>query len=102
MDDMIRPGSVYSSAADTVIERQNELNNLNRHAWESAKLKNLSVRQLFQDSGDALSSGFEDLLGNSQKLPLSALLTRDNRLRGVGFLLAITSATFLLITTVSE
>jgi L-alanine-DL-glutamate epimerase-like enolase superfamily enzyme len=96
-DDVIRPGSLYSDTADLVIQRQNFLNDSSRRQWESSKLQNTTLRQLLADAGTALSSTLQDLLGNTEKKPLYNLLTDDNRLRGLGFVLALCSAGALLI-----
>lgn len=74
-------------------KRANELADRERYesSWEG-----LTIRRAVRDAMEALLGIPADLFGNTKPVPLAELLTKNNRLRGVGILLAVASALMIL------
>ena len=56
----------------------------------------LTIRRAVEDAKEALLGIPADLFGNSKPLPLGEVLTKGDRLRGVGIILAVAAALLML------
>lgn len=61
----------------------------------------LTIRRAVEDAKEALFGIPADLFGNSKPLPLGEVLTKRNRMRGVGIILAVV-ATLLMLANATE
>ena len=95
-DDVITPG-ISAKRPDQILAQQRAQNDTLYKKYQTSRLQNLTLRQLLADSGDALSCLFKEISGNERPVPLSRVVTQNNRLRGWGFLLLAVSASGLLI-----
>ncbi len=83
--------------AQQLIDAQHAKNISNRNAYQKGRFRNLSLRALVQNVRDTLEGVFNDAWGNTRPLTLSALLTSNNRLRGIGVLLIFVAVLGLLL-----
>ncbi|AGE52472.1 hypothetical protein PBCVCvsA1_241L [Paramecium bursaria Chlorella virus CvsA1] len=86
------------STAEDVATLQNQLNKLAEEKHKRSTWKGLTFRIAVQDMWEALTGIPTDIYQNSGRVSLKELLTRDDRLRGLGlifFLVAVVSIFFL-------
>jgi hypothetical protein len=95
-DDVITPG-ISTKRPNQILAEQRAQNDTLYKKYQTSRVQNLTLRQLLADSGDALSCLFKEVLGNQKPVPLSQVVTQNNRLRGWGFMLLAVSASGLLI-----
>lgn len=93
--DLEHRGLLVASAKD-VAQLQCEQNKRDAAAREADKLVNLSTTRFFQDIGDCLAGVMDDLLNG--RASLKDALTSPQRLRGLGFLVALFGVSGLIAT----
>jgi hypothetical protein len=80
-----------------IIDKEHAMNRELQVAHEAAQLHNLTLRRAFQDMGQAVAGISEDAFRNTPPKPLWETITKDSRLRGLGLLMMLSSASLLLI-----
>ncbi len=85
-----------ATSAD-VIKLQDEANTRAETAFKGASWKTLTIRTALQDAKTALFGIVSDLHGNTKAVSLRDMVTRDNRMRGIGVILVVVSFVWLLI-----
>lgn len=85
-----------------IISMQNEKNREMSENYESSKLQNITLDAAIKDMGDATKGILDDLLGSGESLGLWDIVSKDNRLRGLGMIFMLTSSVVLLIRAVTS
>ena len=86
------------ATSEDVAKLQDQLNKLAEEKYKRSTWKGLTFRIAVQDMFEALTGIPADIYQNSGRVSLKELLTRDDRLRGLGlifFLVAVVSIFFM-------
>lgn len=97
------PGPVDVAGDLNLLATSKDLMDMQKRATELAvkrkyesSWQGLTIRRAVEDAREAMLGIPADLFGNSKPLPLSEVLTKGNRLRGLGIILAVTAALLML------
>ena len=80
-----------------IIQNQENANKIAEEIYNNSKVQNITLRTAVQDMGTTIEGLWQDLFLNTPEKDIKTLLTSDNRLRGIGFMLLIASSSLLLI-----
>ena len=80
-----------------IIQNQENANKIAEEIYNNSKVQNITLRTAVQDMGTTVEGLWQDLFLNTPEKDIKTLLTSDNRLRGIGFMLLIASSSLLLI-----
>lgn len=80
-----------------IIQNQENANKIAEEIYNNSKVQNITLRTAVQDMGTTVEGLWQDLFLNTPEKDVKTLLTSDNRLRGIGFMLLIASSSLLLI-----
>ena len=80
-----------------IIQNQENANKIAEEIYNNSKVQNITLRTAVQDMGTTVEGLWQDLFLNTPEKDIKTLLTSDNRLRGLGFMLLIASSSLLLI-----
>lgn len=88
------------ATSEDVAKLQDQLNKLAEEKHKRSTWKGLTLRIAVQDMWEALTGIPADIYQNSGRVSLKELITRDDRLRGLGlifFLIAVVSIIFMAV-----
>jgi hypothetical protein len=85
-----------------IIENQKEMNKQMDADYEGSKLQNITLDAAIKDMTDATKGILDDILGSGQSLGLWEIISKDNRLRGLGMVFILISSIVLLIRAVTS
>jgi hypothetical protein len=88
-------GNLLVTSKDLVDMQKRATELAAKRKYESS-WQGLTIRRAVADAREAMLGIPADLFGNSEPLPLGTLLTKGDRLRGVGILLAVAAALLML------
>ncbi len=77
------------ATSQDIIDLQNQANAYVDATRKSLDLRNMTVKQALQDVYEATFGIVRDVYQNSGHVPFVQLFTKNNRLRGIGFLLVM-------------
>jgi len=80
---------------------QKEKNVQAQEDYEDSKIRNITPQIAFKDMADAVQGIFDDIMG-TEALGLWTIISKDNRLRGLGMIFILMSASILFIKTVTS
>lgn len=83
-----------------IIAMQNEKNREVEEDYEDSKIVNITPEIAFKDMADAMNGIFDDIMG-TEALGFWAIISKDNRLRGLGMIFVLMSASILFIRAVT-
>jgi len=97
-------GQVYIPTAGgltppQLIRIQHAKNDKQEREYQESRVQHITLKTAVQNMRDTLEGTIGDLWGNSTPLSFGALMTKDNRLRGLGLLLVLVAAIGLLLDT---
>lgn len=84
-----------------VAKLQNQANKLAEERYKDATWKGLTLRNAVRDMWEAISGIPADIYQNNGRIGLKKLLTKDNRLRGLGLLFILFSIASILFVTIN-
>lgn len=82
--------------SEKIMDRQQQINAKITRDYESARLHNIDMSAIARDVGEAVQGIPNDLFGNRASMSAEEIFTKNNRLRGVGVLMMVIAAVFLL------
>jgi hypothetical protein len=83
-----------------IIAMQKEMNIQVQEDYEASKLRNITPETVLKDMADAIQGIFDDIMG-TEALGFWAIISKDNRLRGLGMIFILVSASILFIKAVT-
>lgn len=83
-----------------IIAMQREMNMQVEEDYEASKLRNITPEIVLKDMADAIQGIFDDIMG-TEALGFWAIISKDNRLRGLGMIFILVSASILFIKAVT-
>ena len=84
------------------MESQKEMNKQMDAGYEESKIQNITLETAIKDMTDATKGILDDILGSGQSsLGLWEIVSKDNRLRGLGMVFILTSSVVLIIRAVT-
>ena len=84
-------------SASDLMQKQERANAEALSKQNSSKVLNLNLKQALLDCGDALQGVMYDMSGNTKRPTLYQLCCADNRLRGIGILIAVIAICCLVV-----
>ena len=86
------------ATSQDLMDMQKRANELAVKRKYDSSWQGLTIRRAIADAREAMFGIPADLFGNSgNPLPLGELLTKNDRMRGVGIILAVVAALFMLV-----
>lgn len=88
--------------SDALMRAQRDHNAKLEADHESARLHNVTIRSVFADIHRAVKGVLDDTFRNTASAPVGIdVLTSDDRMRGLGFLMVVTATVLLFVDAVA-